>query len=519
LSRSNAIKGFGFVLWLLAVSAVLATLYYQDELLAIKDIPIAKLQTLDGDASARPEGSVRWSEIGVDQPFFDGDLIAVGKRSKGVIDFSKDRKLTIYSDTQVKILRIKSGDQDTFMITLIRGSLEVNNCNGCPEFILKSGDNQFRLAGGNAFGLSKEAGKKAKKVKPTLLVASIAKQEENDDEQSKVLSEDFLKEPLKISSAKGLEPKVSDRKPNGQKVNSDLWTMRSLSEMNNLAIEIPVISNRRRPKVGKMSLLARLEGKNPRRSIVYKGRGPKSQIFKIPISDIRKTANLERLRGGVMQYNFKVKGGALVRFEKETRQSFGRGNKSFSIKSYGEYPGGPVSLALSEWSRSRGQGIWMRPKTSLIPSAAPISVHLVSSTDLARFNPYFRGARKAGRSRRGLYSGNGVFVVRNSQVVAQLRGDKVNGKVRREIMNLLKGEFVFRGSRSALHDTRTRSKGDLVNWMSALLDKGKVLYILKRKKLYPVSKQFIKTNDEVAQFIDEQAKAVFLDKVEILHSR
>jgi hypothetical protein len=86
-------------------------------------------------------------------------------------------------------------------------------------------------------------------------------------------------------------------------------------------------------------------------------------------------------------------------------------------------------------------------------------------------------------------------------------------------MNLLKGEFVFRGSRSALHDTRTRSKGDLVNWMSALLDKGKVLYILKRKKLYPVSKQFIKTNDEVAQFIDEQAKAVFLDKVEILHSR
>ena len=93
MSRSNAIKGFGFVLWLLAVSAVLATLYYQDELLAIKDIPIAKLQTLDGDASARPEGSVRWSEIGVDQPFFDGDLIAVGKRSKGVIDFSKDRNV------------------------------------------------------------------------------------------------------------------------------------------------------------------------------------------------------------------------------------------------------------------------------------------------------------------------------------------------------------------------------------------------------------------------------------------
>jgi hypothetical protein len=52
-----------------------------------------------------------------------------------------------------------------------------------------------------------------------------------------------------------------------------------------------------------------------------------------------------------------------------------------------------------------------------------------------------------------------------------------------------------------------------------LLDKGKVLYILKRNKIYPVSRDFIKTNNEVAKFVEGQARAIFLQKVEILAYR
>ena len=87
------------------------------------------------------------------------------------------------------------------------------------------------------------------------------------------------------------------------------------------------------------------------------------------------------------------------------------------------------------------------------------------------------------------------------------------------LLPLLDGNFVFKGPRSALYDMRGTSQTALLDWIGALLDKGKVLYILKRNKLYPVSRDFIKTNNEVAKFIDSQAKAIFLEKVEILDYR
>jgi len=109
--------------------------------------------------------------------------------------------------------------------------------------------------------------------------------------------------------------------------------------------------------------------------------------------------------------------------------------------------------------------------------------------------------------------------VRKQEVVAQLRGSGMTQERIEKLMELLGGDFVFEGPRSALHDTRGASQNALVDWIGALLDKGQVLYILKRNKLYPVSRDFIKTNNEVAKFVDSQAKAVFLERVKILDYR
>ena len=89
----------------------------------------------------------------------------------------------------------------------------------------------------------------------------------------------------------------------------------------------------------------------------------------------------------------------------------------------------------------------------------------------------------------------------------------------REITRLLGGRFAFRGSRSALYDTKGQTQQGLVDMVDALLDNGKILYILKTKKVFPVSRDFIKNNKEVGQFIDSQANAIFLEKVEILDYR
>jgi hypothetical protein len=158
------------------------------------------------------------------------------------------------------------------------------------------------------------------------------------------------------------------------------------------------------------------------------------------------------------------------------------------------------------------------PRQELKPNTAPITIRLALGQDMLKFLPYLAGAGAFGVSRDSLGNGEGIYVVKG-EVIAELKGAGVDSGVVSKVMDLLGGEFAFRGTRSALYDTRGKTQGALVDMVDALLDKGKVLYILKRNKIYPVSRDFIQTNNEVAKFIDSQAKAIFLEKVEILEYR
>src|SRR5690606_39765548 len=55
-------------------------------------------------------------------------------------------------------------------------------------------------------------------------------------------------------------------------------------------------------------------------------------------------------------------GGAKTAIDDERSQSFGKQEKKFSIKTFGEYPGGPVSLGFDRWDRKDVQSVWIRPK-------------------------------------------------------------------------------------------------------------------------------------------------------------
>ena len=178
-----------------------------------------------------------------------------------------------------------------------------------------------------------------------------------------------------------------------------------------------------------------------------------------------------------------------------------------------------MSIGLDKFTAVQDNLPWTQAKGELSLEAAPFAVHMVTGQDYFKFLPFLKGANAIGISRSGLASNDGTFVVRNQAVIAQLRGSAMDQHTIETLLPLLDGNFVFKGPRSALYDMRGTSQTALLDWIGALLDKGKVLYILKRNKLYPVSRDFIKTNSEVAKFIDSQAKAVFLEKVEILDYR
>jgi hypothetical protein len=295
--------------------------------------------------------------------------------------------------------------------------------------------------------------------------------------------------------------------------------------MSGVAIEFPVIKPSEMPKVGRWRPFAEISGADGHSGKqVVLASGTQNDSISIPIEKIRRAASVNRY-GAAREYVFKLRGGAEV-FEvtpsgkkKAESRALGSNTVEFKIRSFGEVGGGAVVLGIDQLTGGSTSGLWLEPKNELKVESAPISILMASGSDLSRFHSYMRGAGALGLSGGGSFTGQGIFVVRNQIITAQLFGSGVNDDSINKIMTSLGGDFVFKGARAALNDSRGKSQADLLQWIGSLLDKGKVLYIMKRNKLYPVSRDFIKTNSEVAQFIDSQAKAIFLEKVEILDYR
>jgi hypothetical protein len=520
LGNNGTLKTTLMTLWLMAVAGVVAGLYFQDRFFAIDIKAIATLDKKTGPVQARSEGLVRWRDVAEDQGLFDGDRVATGRSGRSTIGFGPGRQLNMGEDTQVQIRAILQGNGDyAFMITLVRGTVVANideSCTGCPPLILRAGDETFNLASGDRLGVFKAIGKRATKFdpngpwpmlrRPRAVSPPPPKPEEPPPPPPKK-----KEKPLpQLSKPIGLEIDIAQ--PTGK----EWWTMQPIASLSPTILDIPLKAPAQKPEVGEWKPLVEVSGSG--KPLVIDTLRPTDRTLRLSVGQARKVAVVKR-QGGVTEYGFSLRGGAAVTRGKDGEQSFSSRKVDYKIKTLGEFPGGPVSIGVDQINPQASNSPWMEPKKEVGLDASNLIIHLTSSQDYSRFYSLIRGSGSVAITREGLRSASGVFVVRKQAVVAQLRGPALTKPVASKMLDTLQGDFVFKGPRSALHDTRGQAQGALVDWIGALLDKGKVLYILKRNKLYPVSRDFIKTNNEVAQFIDSQAKAIFLEKVQILDYR
>lgn len=568
LQSSQTLKTVFFSVWLLLVASVIIALANQDKFFAMELHPIATLDERVGQVMARTEGLVRWREVVDHQGLYDGDRVATGGDAKSTIRFDKKRTLQLGEDTQVQITAIQQADGAlAFMITLFRGSMAAETdgtCTECPPLILRdSGGETYNVASGKKVALVKAVGKKAKTFDPKtawpvtskaerprpLIDASfvkiamtvdeaaerVKKETEDKEEQDKKDKDDKEK---REKDDKDRKDKTKEKKEKDEKDKKDkevvakgfeavvtpgmngrtLWTMEPLAALGGESLEIALDGPAQKPENASWRPALELSGKGA--PVVIEGANANSSdlVVKVTVEQIRRVAAVSRT-GGLAEYVFTVRGGAIVAKDKDKQLSFSDRRAEMRIKSFGEVGGGPVTVSLDGLKAGPGNGPWMDAKSPLTSGAAAVAVSLASGGDFGKLAPFIRGGAAAGLSREAL-GGDGIFVVRSQAVVAQIRGANAGDKATAAgVLRALGGDLVFKGSRAALYDMRGKTQTALVDWVGALLDKGKVLYILKKNKLYPVSRDFIKTNNEVAQFIDTQARAIFLEKVEILDYR
>src|SRR5690606_3465414 len=100
-------------------------------------------------------------------------------------------------------------------------------------------------------------------------------------------SDDFLKDPPKLTKANGFEVQVANRDRAGQPLRHEYWTLRPMDALRDMAIEIPLDVPARRPKIGAYTPLLKLDSPGGKKGKIYTGKGFKQQSIKVPFTDIK----------------------------------------------------------------------------------------------------------------------------------------------------------------------------------------------------------------------------------------
>jgi hypothetical protein len=539
--KTQLFKRFAFAVWLLLVGGVAAAIAKQERFFVVSIKPVATLEKKIGGAVARSEGVVRWRELVTRDGLYDGDMVATGEDGKVRIRLGADRVLTLGESTQVKITAISSSGRDfSFLIKLIRGTAsgEVSSdCSSCGPIIIRAGEETFRVIAGKQLGVSKEAGSKpVQKFKPT--APDWAVPPKPAVEKVAVVSPSFIQaapvvvpEPVVVKTPRPAPPPVAVVVPAAPLLTPameasveapqdglDYWTLEPLVSLKTKGIAYPITLPTARPERGEWRPRFEVTDAAAKRPSEVPNSGLTGKSLYVGLDRALSSATINT-RGAIKLYTFGVRGGAAVISGKERGQSMNTKPIVTRVYSIPAAFDGPVSIGLDALNERPldPSTHWLISKQLIDVNAAPVGLHLASGNDYANFLPFIRGATRIGLSDQGLVGQTGLFVVRKQEVVAELTGANIDKSVLDKVMLTMNADFIFRGARSALYDVRATSQAALADTIGALLDKGKVLYLMKRNKIYPVSRDFIKTSSEVASFVDTQAMAIFLQSVEIVN--
>jgi hypothetical protein len=229
----------------------------------------------------------------------------------------------------------------------------------------------------------------------------------------------------------------------------------------------------------------------------------------LPISNILATASVTS-HGLIRDYQARLLPGLRMNHEKVQAGDFKGVEVLFTLRLLGEINGTLVEIYLDQIQPDKGsQSPWIASKNIIERGQGSFGIKLYNAALIGNLKSLIRGSGSIGLYAGASPSEEGVFILNLPSASGQ-------GGAARLIASSLGAETVFRGKKSSFYGNG--KSGDYLGNLTKILNAGKTIYVLRRGKTYPVSKDFVKTHAEVAAFIDKQARAIFLENVDIIYS-
>ncbi len=535
---SNFSKTYLTILWILSVLLVVFALTQQDKLFREIQSPTAWLKKSSHGILTRSESEVRWKEALDKQGLFDGDWVASGPRSTTKVILSSGQVVELGEDTQIQIRAIiRENQTKSFLITLLRGSVFADlksDCKNCPSITIKSDEKSFNVINGESVGIVKEIGKSMKKLSAKaplplfkgkhtaamgVLESSFESTLSNKAATETVLPdppEPVIKKPVVQIAVPTINLQEYIVKIQAGPFNKIMYTTdQKLERIKNLNLKIPLTLPYIPNTARKMIPEVRMFSETNKKGAIFSALPGETSVL-LPIASIM-SMGLVSESGTIKDYKVKLVTGLRLDDAKSEDENFKGGVVELVLRTLGDWNRNMIELAIDKLhSDPNFQNPWIVNKTLLSRESAPYRVLVYQANDLANLRSLIRGSGSLGINPVGSASNEGFFIIKDRRILGEISGSQINESFFRVITVALGAETVFKGKRHAFYTVANGA--DLHNSISKFLDEGKTIYILKKGKTYPVNREFVKSNAEVASFIDAQAKAVFLENVDIIYS-
>lgn len=536
-------KLFALILWGSSVLGVSYAIWFQDSFFQDSAVSIAQISISKASVATRPEGVIRWRDAVNNQMLYDGDWIYVPPAAQAKIKMDSGQVVELGEDTQIQVRAVmRENRENSYVLSLLKGSLVADlksGCKKCAGMTIKSEEKSINITSGESVVLKKEVGKSVKKLedKTTLPVYSGAKtasmgvveqtfattivktvvplrvaevpQPENPPEEFKVKPLGDIKISKIDLRIRSLVGKIETDGSNSITYTTDYKASELKDSKIIIRVQLPPL-----PDVTR-KILPAIQVFNGTKSAYIQGMSGMAEVA-VPIEKIMALAKITSA-GFIKDYQVRLLPGILVEGNQPAPEDFKGNEVILTIRFLGDVAAKYVQVYLDLDSKDTNYANpWVTPKKVVRQDENKMGF-LVSISDYRKLRSFIRGSKQI-----GIYpassSQQGVFLMRDKQFVGEILGalTKDTWEYLRVAVTEFKSDFIYRGRRDSYYQQVLGS--DLQTNVNKFLDQGKTLYVAKKGKIYPVSRQFIKSNQEVAQFIDAQAKAVFFDKVDIIHS-
>ena len=563
-------KQISLTAWLIAVVAIGVSLFREDQFYALGGVGIATVSQKSRDVAYRSEDDTKWKQISRrDQSLFDGDRIATGPKSSATIDFGDGRVASLGEDTSISISTIRQSGGLIYIVNLPKGTVGIQKSKRPPikktqnVIIVRSSGRDFNIEPGEESGIAKtEKGivrykgvvkpKAVAALKPVefvplaISVASISVVTAAADlpgaeleylpaevvvpasavpvvtpEVVLVVAPEVLPVlPVVVPKAavapKKYRPSVVQVAPvegteidlDGSGLIQNSYTFQSLSQATgNLGI---LRWKEQSTKPSNWFPAVELVSGETRKKVVLKNR--KGEMIDIAdFGPLVKSTIKNRLPCAVLG----VRGGAKMADKTDGAWSFAGKTLEITVCSFRDLKDDvplKIALSLSKYSGKPRSGIFSMPSTGELG----YQIIVASPSQYLAMLPVMKESEKIDVLATSGMSNSGIYIAKKGAVLMQLTGAKIDSKVADHIREVVAGDLVFKGSRSALYDGSKLSSDELLAWVGENTDRGKSVFFQKDGTLIPISRNFLTERKEVADFVKNLSGQLFKERVEIL---